>query len=135
LNSSYFFSRIISFFLKQYHPKKLADFSLQNEFFANYGLDLVAVLLKLEFAPPAGAFKNLRKSTPKISRNIAVAASIISVPLEMVFGVLSKDFSLAVGVSPLLFDVLSVISFPLKIIKAASNVPGGISIKNRHMLD
>jgi len=92
-------------------------------------------LLKLEFAPPAGAFKNLRKSTPKISRNIAVAASIISVPLEMVFGVLSKDFSLAVGVSPLLFDVLSVISFPLRIIKAASNVPGGISIKNRHMLD
>ena len=49
-----------------------------------------------------------------MSRNIAVAASIISVPLEIVFGVLSKDFSLAVGVSPLLFDVLSVIAFSPK---------------------
>jgi hypothetical protein len=74
-------------------------------------LALDAVLPELDSVPPAGAFKNLRKSTLKISRNIAVAANIISVPLEIVFGVLSKDFSLAVGVSPLLFDVLSVIGF------------------------
>jgi hypothetical protein len=79
-------------------------------------LALDAVLPEFDSAPPAGAFRNLRKSTLKISRNIAVAASIISVPLDMVFGVLSKDFSLAVGVSPLLFDVLSVIDFLLKVI-------------------
>jgi hypothetical protein len=100
-------------------------------------LALDSALLELEPAPPAGAFKNLRKSTLKISRNIAVAASIINVPLEMVFGVVSKDFSLAVGVSPLLFDVLSVIGFPLKILEimsAASNVPSGTSIKTGYKL-
>jgi len=87
-----------------------------KQIFANYGLALDSVLLEFERASRPGAFKNLRKSTLKTSKNIAVAASIISVPLEIVFGVLSKDFSLAVGVSPLLFDVLSVIGFPLKVI-------------------
>jgi hypothetical protein len=78
-------------------------------------LALDSALFELEPAPPAGALKNLMKSMPEMRRNKAVAASIISVPLEIVFGVLSKDFSLAVGVSPLVFDVLSVIGFPLKI--------------------
>jgi hypothetical protein len=82
-------------------------------FLANYGLALDSVLLELEPEPPAGALKNLMKSMPETRRNKAVAASIISVNLEIVFGVPSKDFSLAVAVLSLSFDVLSAIGFPL----------------------
>jgi len=73
------------------------------------------VLLEFEPEPPAGAFKNLRKSTPEMSRNKAVAATIINVALEIVFGVSSKDFSVAVALLSLSFDVLSVIIFPIEI--------------------
>ncbi len=73
------------------------------------------MLLAFEPEPPAGAFKKLMKSMPEMRRNKAVAASIISVNLEIVFGVPSKDFSPAVTVVSLLFDVLSVIIIPIEI--------------------
>jgi hypothetical protein len=77
-------------------------------------LALDSVLLAFEPESPAGAFKKLMKSMPKTTINNAVAANIISVNLEIVFGVPSKDFSPVVVVS-LLFDVLSVIIIPIEI--------------------